>query len=230
MSKKRRDKALMDDPSAPVADRLDAFGCTPYLGLNRQSLCPMGQAYTVCAGYVRDGKWDACAREGRDGLYSADAALVRLVRQSGCIPNTTSRRRASAFDMPRTDLLNAQCLSGAARAACDFFVKGGSALACHGPEEVFVFNRARLRAPVRYQPGAPSRGLPSVFQPQTPAQPPPTSTLRNLRAITPQTGTVCLFDAGPRAGQRQDYPQARPVPVGTPCRDGRGSSGHVVRP
>ena len=40
--------------------------------------------------------------------------------------------------------------------------------------------------------------------------------------------TVCHFNAGPRAGQRQDYSATwAPLAVGTPCLDGMGSTGYV---
>jgi hypothetical protein len=40
--------------------------------------------------------------------------------------------------------------------------------------------------------------------------------------------TVCYFNAGPRAGQSQDYSATwAPLAVGTPCLDGMGSTGYV---
>jgi hypothetical protein len=42
--------------------------------------------------------------------------------------------------------------------------------------------------------------------------------------------TLCLFDRGPRAGQTQDYKPMAPLPVGTGCQDGTGSTGRVVAP
>ena len=46
----------------------------------------------------------------------------------------------------------------------------------------------------------------------------------------PQGGvsTLCRFTNGPRAGQVQDYAPMAPLPVGTPCHDGQGSTGVVV--
>jgi hypothetical protein len=41
-------------------------------------------------------------------------------------------------------------------------------------------------------------------------------------------GNACKFDAGPRAGQTQDYSQLPPLPIGSPCQDGEGSTGKVV--
>jgi hypothetical protein len=40
--------------------------------------------------------------------------------------------------------------------------------------------------------------------------------------------TLCSFTSGPRAGQTQDYAPMAPLPVGTPCQDGTGSTGIVV--
>jgi hypothetical protein len=41
-------------------------------------------------------------------------------------------------------------------------------------------------------------------------------------------GNACKFDAGPRAGQTQDYSQLGNLPLGSPCQDGQGSTGKVV--
>jgi hypothetical protein len=41
--------------------------------------------------------------------------------------------------------------------------------------------------------------------------------------------SVCYFTDGPRQGEHQDYAPRPAVPVGTPCYDGKGSTG-VVRP
>jgi hypothetical protein len=45
-----------------------------------------------------------------------------------------------------------------------------------------------------------------------------------------QKSTLCRFTAGPRAGQDQDYAPMAPIPVGSNCQDGRGSTGTVVAP
>ena len=42
--------------------------------------------------------------------------------------------------------------------------------------------------------------------------------------------TFCRFTAGPRAGQIQDFAPQLPAALGTPCRDGQGSTGVVVAP
>ncbi len=47
-------------------------------------------------------------------------------------------------------------------------------------------------------------------------------------AIVPATSTLCLFKNGPRSGQIQDYAPMSPLPIGTACQDGVGSSGVVV--
>ncbi len=43
-------------------------------------------------------------------------------------------------------------------------------------------------------------------------------------------GNACKFNAGPRAGQTQDYSQFQPLPLGSPCQDGQSplSTGTVV--
>ncbi|MGI8543526.1 MAG: nuclear transport factor 2 family protein, partial [Aridibacter sp.] len=43
-------------------------------------------------------------------------------------------------------------------------------------------------------------------------------------------GNHCKFDKGPRAGQTQDYSTLKAYPLGTPCYDGRGSTGKLVAP
>jgi hypothetical protein len=43
-----------------------------------------------------------------------------------------------------------------------------------------------------------------------------------------QMSTICRFTAGPRAGSTQDYAPMAPIPVGSPCHDGQGSTGVVV--
>ena len=43
-----------------------------------------------------------------------------------------------------------------------------------------------------------------------------------------QTSSVCTFTAGPRAGTSVDYAATwAPLPVGTPCLDGMGSTGYA---
>jgi len=40
-----------------------------------------------------------------------------------------------------------------------------------------------------------------------------------------QTGVICKFESGPKAGQTQEQP---PLPLGSPCQDNEGSTGKVV--
>lgn len=47
---------------------------------------------------------------------------------------------------------------------------------------------------------------------------------------SPAVSTLCKFTAGPRAGQTQDYAPLAPLPVGSPCQDGKSSSGVIVPP
>lgn len=63
----------------------------------------------------------------------------------------------------------------------------------------------------------------------------PASPLRVQRApqIVPPAiaeSTLCRFTSGPRDGDTQDYAPMAPIPVGSACQDGRGSSGIVVAP
>jgi hypothetical protein len=57
------------------------------------------------------------------------------------------------------------------------------------------------------------------------------------RVIAPKSGggdsqksTLCQFTAGPRKGETQDYAPRDPIPVGSTCNDGAGSSGKVIAP
>ena len=43
-----------------------------------------------------------------------------------------------------------------------------------------------------------------------------------------QLSTICEFTNGPRAGTSHDYAPMQPIPVGSPCHDGQGSTGRVV--
>jgi hypothetical protein len=43
-----------------------------------------------------------------------------------------------------------------------------------------------------------------------------------------EKSTICSFTSGPRAGQTQDYAPMAPLPVGSACQDGAGSSGKVI--
>ncbi|MBV8776047.1 MAG: hypothetical protein JO032_17560 [Alphaproteobacteria bacterium] len=52
--------------------------------------------------------------------------------------------------------------------------------------------------------------------------------LLGLGSAHAQMSTVCTFTAGPRAGSSVDYAATwSPLPVGTPCLDGMGSTGYV---
>lgn len=47
-------------------------------------------------------------------------------------------------------------------------------------------------------------------------------------SVSAQVSTVCTFTAGPRAGSSVDYAATwAPLPVGTPCLDGMGSTGYA---
>lgn len=232
-SKYRRNKALMADANAPPADRLDAFGCRPFLGRARQSMCKSQDGFAVCRDYVNNGDWNVCALEGKSGLYSAGHALRTAVRAAGCIPEASQARDPAAARRSasmRVENLSAQCLSGRARVQCNAFAHGQSRVTCMGPAQLLVFDQSRLSHKL----------APGLFNPIPPPPPrssreaPPAITPRaipsRLRTVRPRLSTICAFDAGPRAGQRQDYARMDPLPLGTPCRDGRGSTGQVVAP
>lgn len=244
-SKYRRDKALKADPNAPPADRLDAFKCRPFLGRARQSLCADHEGYQVCRGYVDAGVWNLCTREGSNAFYAVGRPLGVELRRTGCIPDAAERgdRRANYRSGPEArDLLSAQCLNGRARKQCEAFRSGQSPVVCVGPQHQVIWDVSRLPhkispvfvpppsgpAPGRLhstrpsvQPGPPNVETRPVF-----VAPPPRLPTR----IRPRVSTICAFETGPRAGQRQDYAPRPPLPLGTPCTDRRGSTGHVIAP
>jgi hypothetical protein len=100
----RRNKALRDNPLAPVAARLPAFGCRPFLGRAGQSLCSSTEGLNVCKQYVRTNVWKLCASSTTPGaFYSGGAALDEIMKGGGCIlvpptarapstPNTNENR------------------------------------------------------------------------------------------------------------------------------------------
>ncbi len=238
LSKDRRDKALRADAGAPPGDRLQAFGCHLFLGRAGQSLCKKQDGFDVCRGYVQKGVWKSCGLTGRAGFYSAGAALGEVLREAGCIPSDAVQqaRGGGRLMLARrygrnSENISAQCLSPSARHNCDFYKSGQSAVDCHGPD-VVTFDRQRIRAMSARRPV-----LPALTEtPRAPievAPPPPAfSPVQRFdtRVQRPQVSTICAFDAGPRAGQQQDYAPMAPIPVGSPCQDARGSSGRVVAP
>lgn len=89
----------------------------------------------------------------------------------------------------------------------------------------------KLRAPgvtTPTQPIEPVTSIPGLAPPPSGRSQPTFPPIREQ--APPQKSTLCLFDAGPRAGERQDYAPMAPLPVGSSCQDGRGSSGWVVAP
>jgi hypothetical protein len=60
----------------------------------------------------------------------------------------------------------------------------------------------------------------------------PSDSAANAGLANPQGGsqgsTVCSFNVGPEAGTSHDYASLTPVPVGTPCNNGRGSTGTMI--
>ncbi|MEQ1755791.1 MAG: hypothetical protein ABL973_16840 [Micropepsaceae bacterium] len=229
ISRDRRDKQLRDDLNAPVGERLGAFGCKLFLGRAQQSMCEDQKGYDVCVDYVLGGKWHMCSRTGVRGFYSAGAALDEQLKLAGCIPDRTPRSvlRGGRIKSRSEAPLLAQCLSQSALVNCGFYRDGRSAVTCSGVQPL-RFDRGRL--PNRLQP---VEVAPPAVLPVEPVRPirvhPGLAPMRPVQVDVPKS-TLCVFEAGPRAGQRQDYAPMDPLPVGTPCQDGRGSTGHVVAP
>jgi hypothetical protein len=225
LSKDRHDKALRADVNAPVAERLPAFKCTSYLGRPRQSLCAKQDGFQVCKDYVSKGAWDLCAVEGSHGMFAAGDGLQRVLRGAGCIPDSEALRISSQGGRPpvgaSTDL-TAQCLSPRARVQCDALAAGRSVVRCEGPVILALHRNTPFAAPRQPEPEAPP---PVRLQPVRPS-------LQQIpvRPIAPQPelSTLCHFTSGRRAGQTQDYAPMAPIPVGSSCQDGQGSSGTVV--
>lgn len=53
---------------------------------------------------------------------------------------------------------------------------------------------------------------------------------RELRAATQATSSMCKFNQGPLAGKIESISASAPIPVGSSCTDGNGSSGTIVAP
>ncbi len=235
---------VMANAGAPVELRMQAFDCHAFLGRARQSLCPAAKAFKVCVAYVNEGKWDLCALAGNPGLYSAGEALNRQLRNSGCIPYIA--RGVSSGPFSFSSAMTAQCLAARARAACDVFRKGKSAVVCQGPQEIASFDARRYRGrppllqpvpglrPVPVEPAPPpgrmpgEERMPAAPQPMTRAVAPQPSLLPPPATPQVQKSTLCRFTSGPRRGETQDYAPMAPIPVGSSCQDARGSFGTVV--
>jgi hypothetical protein len=163
----RRYQALRDNPTAPPKDRLVAFGCNPFLGRDRQSLCTSNNNMAVCKQYVMDGRWNFCATALAPGAYfSAGRPLTRFVQSSGCILlSSNAGRSASSIETSSgrggngqlstsfVPLMRAagtstsetqrfQCLSPAAWRACKAFQNGGSPVDC-GPARALTLAMQR---------------------------------------------------------------------------------------
>lgn len=196
----RRYKALRDNAFAPVAERLPAFGCRPFLGRQGQSLCDSEAGFNVCKQYVRTNQWKLCASStAPNAFYSGGAALVGLMRGAGCIlipqtaartpltPNSNQGRLSSARGNTRSNnaaalgavlalggiepINNYQCISASAYQTCMSMQKGGSPVNC---------GRAR--------PIMPATASPVVFAPNTSLPPNlPTAIMNTPTASPPMT-------------------------------------------
>jgi hypothetical protein len=52
--------------------------------------------------------------------------------------------------------------------------------------------------------------------------------LLSAASLSAEMTNTCKFTRGPRTGETQRYPQHDPIAVGSPCHDGRGSSGVAI--
>ena len=236
LSRDRHYKALRADANAPVAERLPAFGCTSFLGRARQSLCEKQAGFQVCKDYASKGQWDFCAWAGTQRTFAAGEGLDRVLRAGGCIPGSPPMRRMSVnIGRPAVQGLTAQCLSASARVGCNALVKGGSAVKCDGPLLLALHPGMRVAPERPREPEAPPTVQVRPMRPVQPMQPVepvrpvwPPAGLRPVQQV--QTSTLCRFTQGRRAGQTQDYAPMAPIPVGSNCQDGQGSTGVVVAP
>ncbi len=63
---------------------------------------------------------------------------------------------------------------------------------------------------------------------RSPAPPPPAAPAMNYASMSQQTSTLCSFNQGPASGTTHDYAPLDPLPLGTACNDGRGSTGTII--
>jgi hypothetical protein len=226
LSRDRHFKALRANVNAPVVERLPAFDCNPFLGRARWSLCEKQPGFQVCKDYASKGQWDFCAWAKTQRTFAAGEGLDRVLRAGGCIPSSPPMRRPGG---PAAPGLTAQCLSASARAGCDSLVKGGSAVKCDGPLLLAFHPGMRIKPKRERDADVP---VPVQIRPMRPVEPKePVRPAAGARPLQPaQTSTICRFTHGRRAGQTQDYAPMAPIPVGSNCHDGQGSTGVVVAP
>lgn len=248
LSKDRVNKSLRDDVSAPAAKRLPAFGCRNFLGREGEYLCAATPGYSACQDYAVKGEAELCVSTAKPSVFfSSGGGLERVLRRAGCIPNAASEGAVRGVQSPLRvgAVATAQCLSASGRATCDALARGRSGVRCEGPQYLALNRSAGLRnaptAPPAIRPIAPIAPLEPAPEPEpvrprgAGPEPAPMPRLqpnlvRPSRPAEVQKSTLCAFNAGPRAGERQDYAPMDPLPVGTPCHDGRGSTGLVVAP
>jgi hypothetical protein len=169
----RRYAALRNDANAAPKDRLIAFGCNPFLGRDRQSLCTSTNNMDVCKQYVNAGKWNFCVSSQAPGAYfSAGRPLTSFVQMGGCVPINENAQRSMAptpSEPSRTgiarleagfgQILRApgasttqmqrfQCLSPSAWRTCRSFQNGGSLVDC-GPSRNLTL---AMRTPIEITP------------------------------------------------------------------------------
>lgn len=227
LSVDRRNKGLRADLNAPPADRLPAFGCDSFLGRARQSLCKADEGFKVCKGYISKDAWDMCVLGGQQArFYSAGAGLIRVLRDSGCVPEASSLRslEAPVRGFAVQSRLRAQCFTQVARAKCDRLAKGGSPVACEGSMRLALHRGVLPTGPINPVQEMPPALAPQPAPPMVRPMPPPLP----VAPRPVEKSTLCRFTSGPRRGETQDYAPMAPIPVGSSCQDARGSYGTVV--
>ncbi len=213
----RRYAALRADPNAPPKDRLIAFGCNPFLGRARQSLCTSDTGMNTCKQYVNAGAWNFCVVSTAPSAYfSAGRHLKAFVQAGGCVPlnasvesqgqrsmtpmrsdsNVQSSRSPAYVRLERavslTEIQNFQCLSPSAWRACKSFQDGGSLVDC-GPAR--ALNTAMMR-PITLNTSASLEKLGGV------------QGVRGLGQLPPATSIVPALP-----GLRSRVPRLQPAPV-----------------
>jgi hypothetical protein len=179
-AKSRREAALRANPDAPIPDRLIAFGCNPYLGRDRQSICKDAIGMDQCKRYVSSGRWSFCVSSlAPTAYFSAGRSMATMLKAAGCVPLPAPAGRATgtahqsvsrgtdaaaAINLSRAmvaslasvnQVQNYQCLSPIAWRTCRSFASGGSNVDC-GP------NRALSIRSVSLQPITPIANLENI--------------------------------------------------------------------
>jgi hypothetical protein len=213
----RRYAVLRANAAAAPTDRLIAFGCNPFLGRARQSLCTSALGMNTCKQYVNAGAWNFCVSSTAPGAYfSAGRHLRDFVQSAGCVPLMSSAQRTNQQNnapmrpitgvqasrspalvrlertVSLTETQNFQCLSPSAWRNCKSFQSGGSLVDC-GPSRSLTLAATR---PITLNTIASLEKLGGV------------QGVRGLGQIPPATSMVPALP-----GLRSRVPRLQPAPV-----------------